>query len=276
MVRQARGLAKMESIVVLCEQRYLAQSQPVDFVRALLRRNVPVSLVTIEELFETPVLNVDLVVARGRSPTLLKALAQYEARGILTINTSNAITAVVDKWRMAQAFRTRGIPTPRTWLSPVAKLREYIQEFPVVIKPVFGDNGRDVILLRDREQLEQLEWREPFALVQAFVAGDPLDLKLYGINGSVWAVRKPSPLVDCAGMTSDEPAEELPSSSYLHRLAQRCADIFDLALYGVDCVLGAQGPQVIEINDFPNYTRVENAGDRIAEFVLNTAESARP
>ncbi len=275
MIGLAKELAKMKSIVVLCEQRYLAQGQPADFVRALLRRNVSVSLVTVEELAETPALAVDLVVARGRSPALLKALAQFEARGILTINTSHAIAAVVDKWRMAQAFRIQGIPTPRTWLSPVAMLRECVWKFPVVIKPVFGDNSRDVTLLHDREQLERLEWQEPFALVQAFVVGDPMDLKLYGINGSVWAARKPGPLVDCAGMTSDEPAEELPSSSHLHRLARRCADIFGLTLYGVDCVLAAQGPQVIEVNDFPNYTHVENAGDWIAEFILNTAESAR-
>jgi len=267
------GLAKKEFVVVLCEQRYLTQDQPADFVRALRQRNVSVSLITIKERIETSTLDAGLVVARGRSFALLEALAQFEANGIPTINTSNAIARVVDKWRMAQEFQAQDVPAPRTWLCSVTELHDRVREFPVVIKPVFGDNSRDVILLHDREQLERLEWKEPFALLQVFVAGDPLDLKLYGINGSVWAMRKPSPLVDCSGAILDEPAEELSPSSSLYRLARRCADMFGLTLYGVDCVLGAQGPQVIEVNDFPNYTRVENAGEQIADFVINTLKS---
>ncbi len=268
------ALIRKESIVVLCEQRYLTQNQPADFVRALRQYNTQVSLVIVEEFVEMPLLDVDLVVARGRSHALLEVLEQFEANDIPTINTSGAIAGVVDKWHMSQVFQAQEISAPRTWLVPVTELYEHVREFPVVIKPVFGDNGRDVTLLHDREQLERLVWKEPFALLQTFVAGDSLDLKLYGISDSVWAVRKPGPLLDCAGMASDMPAEKLSPSSDLYRLARRCADIFGLSLYGVDCILSAQGPQVIEINDFPNYTQVGNAGDRIAEFVLNTIRSA--
>ena len=261
---------RTKSTIVLCERRYLAQDQPADFLHALHRRGASASLLTDEYLDEAPTMDAGLVVARGRSPALLATLTKFEASGVRTVNAADAIAAVVNKWHMAQALRAHGVPGPRTWLSPATELHDRVQTFPIVIKPVFGDNGRDIRLLRDRTQLDQLQWTEPFALLQEFIEGEPLDLKLYGINGAVWAVRKPSPLVDCADAAPDAPAQMLQPSSPLYRLARRCAEIFGLALYGVDCMLGPHGPQVIEINDFPNYTRVANAGDRIAEFVLDT------
>ncbi len=63
----------------------------------------------------------------------------------------------------------------------------------------------------------------------------------------------------------------MPLSQELVDLARRCRELFGLELYGVDCILTPDGPTVIEINEFPNYTAVPNADKRLADYVIQRA-----
>jgi ribosomal protein S6--L-glutamate ligase len=53
----------------------------------------------------------------------------------------------------------------------------------------------------------------------------------------------------------------------LERLARSCGDAFELELYGVDVLLSPRGPLVVDVNEFPNYTGVDDAPRAIAELV---------
>jgi ribosomal protein S6--L-glutamate ligase len=101
-------------------------------------------------------------------------------------------------------------------------------------------------------------------LAQQYIKGDGYDLKLYAVGDEVWAVRKPSPLSDF----QQGEAEPVPISQELVDLGRRCGELFGLELYGVDCILTPDGPTVIEINDFPNYTAVPNAEERLADYII--------
>src|SRR5919108_6189338 len=104
-------------------------------------------------------------------------------------------------------------------------------------------------------------------LAQRYVAGAGRDLKLYGIGRQVWAVRKPSPLNGRVG-TSDK-VEPVETTSALQDLGRRCGALFGLELYGVDCIETKHGPVVIEVNDFPNFTGVPDADNKLAEYVTS-------
>lgn len=69
----------------------------------------------------------------------------------------------------------------------------------------------------------------------------------------------------------DSKAGIIPITSELEELGRRCGKLFGLELYGVDCIETDDGPVVIEINDFPNYTGVPEADERLAEFVVGRA-----
>jgi ribosomal protein S6--L-glutamate ligase len=63
-------------------------------------------------------------------------------------------------------------------------------------------------------------------------------------------------------------AEPVLISPELVALGRQCGELFGLELYGVDCILTPDGPTVIEVNEFPNYTAVPNAKERLAHYVI--------
>jgi ribosomal protein S6--L-glutamate ligase len=138
-----------------------------------------------------------------------------------------------------------------------------------VLKPVFGDNGGRLRIVDDARRLAKLEWPEPVAIAQQLVRDDGMDLKLYGIGRDVWAIRKPSPLTPPAA-GARQPGQ-VALTVALAALARRCGELFGLDLYGVDCVETPEGPVVIEVNEYPNYTAVPGADQRLATLVERRA-----
>jgi ribosomal protein S6--L-glutamate ligase len=255
-------------VVVLVETRYLAQRQPADLVASLRARGVDPVVVDPGVAKAPPLDHAQLAVTRGRSPAVLEVLEGLERRGVAVVNPSRAIRAVLDKARMGATLAAAGVPTPRTTSLAADALVPALRAgpFPVVVKPVAGDNARNVTLVPDQAALEMLRWDEPFALAQPFVPGDGLDLKLYVAGDVVWAVRKASPLLDSAWRSAPPRMARLDDA--LRDLAHHCGRLFGLELYGVDCILSARGPIVIEVNDFPNYSGIPDAGDRLADHVM--------
>jgi ribosomal protein S6--L-glutamate ligase len=263
-------------VVVLAESRYLEQRQPAGLVAALRARGVATRVVdpALAGRGSRALEGAVVAVARGRSPAVLAALEELEARGVPVLNRAGAIRGVVDKQGMAERLAAARIPGPETRAVAREDLASALSDgpFPLVLKPVLGDNSRGVTLVHDAAALRAVAWEEPIALVQPYVAGDGRDLKLYVVGETVWAVRKASPLLDpdwrCAA------AEIVPLDARWRGLALACGRPFGLALYGVDCVLGPEGPAVIEVNDFPNYSGIPEADEVLADLVVAWASRA--
>jgi ribosomal protein S6--L-glutamate ligase len=218
--------------------------------------------------------DLDLVVGRGRSLALLCLLAWAESAGTPTINRRAAIAAVHNKAEMAVRLAAAGVPAPKTFLGRQGELAATVPEnsYPLILKPSFGDNCRGLEIVGRPAELAAVKWPEPLVLAQEFLPTDGNDLKLYVIGDEVWAVRKPSPLTGRKG-----PAELIALTPALEGLARRCGTLFGLELFGVDCLDGGTGTVVIEVNEFPNYTGVPGADDKLADYVLarTGAEGAR-
>jgi ribosomal protein S6--L-glutamate ligase len=263
-------------IGVLVELRYLSQAQPCGMMAALRRRGHEVVVIVVEDGAQEIGVDawlegLDLIVARGRAWHLLCLLDWAEARKTHTINRRASIGAVCNKAEMEIALARAGLPIPRSFIGSIEGLARRVRDtdFPLILKPIFGDNGRGLRMVSRRAELADLGWPEPIVLAQCYMAGPGHDLKLYGIGRQVWAVRKPSPLEGRGGTSHRaEPVETTPA---LQKLGRRCADLFGLELYGVDCIETEDGPVVIEVNDFPNFTGVPSADERLAEYVVLVA-----
>jgi ribosomal protein S6--L-glutamate ligase len=268
--------------MVVAEPRYLSQRQPAGLVEALRAAGHRVELLeqaapaTASRLAARP---PDVLVARGRSDELLELLEEAEAAGVPVVDRASSVRAVRDKARMDHRLRHGSVALPRACRATRAELAALPDDaFPLILKPRFGDNARGVRLVRDRHALAGAgidgAGRGPDGelLAQSFVPGDGRDLKLYGAGSEVVAVRRPAPVALLPGRPPPpSPVEPVPVTAALRALAHRCADIFGLSLYGVDCVETRAGPVVIEVNDFPNFTGVPDADVLLAAHVTRVA-----
>lgn len=259
---------------VLVERRYLSQSQPSGLIEALDARGHSIRLIDPEATAlrmddDSWLEGLDLIVARGRSWGLLALLEWAGSRGVPTINRRTAISAVHNKADMSIALAKDRLPTPDTWFGTPERLADTIPSsaYPLIIKLIFGDNCRGLEVVDSAGALRALDWSDSVALAQSYHKTDGYDLKLYGIGDDVWAVRKPSPFNKRADDDPDAKKSGLAETTpELVDLGRRCGRLFGLDLFGVDCIETDRGVFVIEVNDYPNFTSVPDANERLADF----------
>ena len=88
-------------------------------------------------------------------------------------------------------------------------------------------------------------------------------------------MRRPSPLVTGA-QAAARVLEHVPVTSDLRTLALRCASAFGLTLCGLDILESRYGPLVVDVNEFPNYTGVDEAPEVIGGLVLQELRTEVP
>jgi glutathione synthase/RimK-type ligase-like ATP-grasp enzyme/DNA-binding NarL/FixJ family response regulator len=214
----------------------------------------------------------DVVVTRSRHPFALALLQEAESRGARTVGTWEAVQQVRNKARAMLALEEHGLPAPQTFLAgrpeDLAPLDR--SSFPLLLKPFQGDNSRGIRLVRTPEELASVEWREPIVMAQRYVDAGGVDVKVYAVGGRTWAVRCPSPLT-----SSDGGRARVPVDATLGRLADACREIFALPLLGIDLVESSDGPLIVDVNEFPNYTGIDEAPGEIGRLLLARATAAR-
>lgn len=265
----------MKPVWILTDMRYAAQRMPGALTAALVSRGVDARAVVADRVGPHmpggppwPGLRPgDTVVVRARSPWALALLRAAERYGAVSVVPSAAVEAVRDKGVAASILARAGVPTPPTWLAGgVEDVRALpAAAFPLLLKPVYGDNARGIRLARGPGDVPRSS-EEGILVVQRYVDGAGDDLKLYIAGTHVWAVRRPSPLTGCTA-----PATAVPVDHTLRDLARTCADVFGLTFAGVDVLAATDGPLVVDVNDFPNYTGVTEAPGVLAGLVADVS-----
>jgi ribosomal protein S6--L-glutamate ligase len=206
----------------------------------------------------------DVVIARSRHPFALALLHEAESLGARAVITSAAIRRVRDKFRALLTLEELGLPIPETFIAcrpeDVVRLRP---RFPLLLKPLHEDDARAIRLVRTSRELIDVEWGEPAVLAQRYVDSGGVDIKLYVAGERIWAVRRRSPL---AG--GDGAPVQISVDAALARLARDCADALELPLLGIDVVRSADGPVIVDVNEFPNYAGIEEAPRVIGRLLL--------
>ena len=184
-------------------------------------------------------------------------LERLAAFGVEVLNPPRALAAAHDKLLTARALRLAGLPHPRTWLIAEGTPSS-APELPLVLKPRFGSWGRDVVLCRTREELDQaLEraafrgwFREHGALAQELVPPRGWDLRIVvaagRVVGSARRVAAPGEWrTNVALGGHSEPAAAPPLA---RTLAIAAAQAIRADLVGVDLLPTGNGYVVAEVN----------------------------
>ncbi|MEU8890086.1 hypothetical protein [Streptomyces sp. NPDC048442] len=208
-------------------------------------------------------------VSGGPGLTLLEAAAEA---GLTTVNDARAIRRVRDKALAAAIGRNHGLPVPPTYAaaSPPLLLEIPESQYPLVVKPADGSAGRSVHLVPTPERLTALLPElagEGMLIAQPYVANSGVDLKVYCVGGRLYATERSSPLHP--EHTVRERRVPLPAE--VAETVARVGAVYGLDLYGVDVLLGPDGPVVVDVNDFPSFRRVPDAAGQVARAVLELA-----
>lgn len=175
---------------------------------------------------------------------------------------------------MAQRMREANLPWPHTDsfenLGALVSNTSFLAHlsFPVILKSHFSHRGDLVAFVRSKEQLQELAqgWSEEPVVLQEYAASDGWDIKLWVIDQQIFAARRRTPLEPNAPKEDFViPAGELPAD--WARIVLEIGRVFNMRLYGVDLLMTAKGPIIVDVNGFPGFRGVPGADRALVNLV---------
>jgi ribosomal protein S6--L-glutamate ligase len=224
----------------------------------------------------------DLYLLKSHAPQALALARHLEERGARVVNSGAATACCQDRALLAQRMCAGGLPWPRTWsLATLESLLAHPElggslPWPLLLKSRYSRPQDLVVKVERVAQVQALaaRWGQEPIIVQELVANDGWDLKVWVIDQQVWAARRRSALEAPAAAASFPVApEELPRA-WAH-LALEIGRLCDLRLYGVDFLLGAQGPVAVDVNAFPGFRGVPGASSALVALVDQLGRARR-
>jgi ribosomal protein S6--L-glutamate ligase len=268
-------------IFVLWERRNPPVPSPlmVEAVRRLVRHGHQVELARCDQLavsVDRLVPGHDLYVLKSHTQFALSLAAGLHAQGARWLNPYPACARTADKARTARLLAAGGIPVPRTWavgdLSAVRALVAdgLLDQGPAILKPARGLHGAGIALVRHARDLDAAPALTEPAVVQEFVPGRGIDLKVYVAGDQVFATRK-----RFAPDSYAQPGHTTQIDEATRVLALRVGAVTGLGLYGLDLIESSHGPVVVDVNYFPGYRGHLGAGEAVGEYIDDIAGGRR-
>lgn len=210
----------------------------------------------------------DFVVARSRHPLAIALLQEAEALGARICDRWSSVLRVRDKVSCTLALVKKGLPVPPTFLAhrPEDLRRVPARLFPLLLKPIAADDARGLRMVEAPDDLASVSWGDDFVLAQHYIDAGGFDLKLYVAGGTVWAIRRLSPLLP----GGDQPVP-VPVTPAFQDLVRGCREEFGLILFGLDVLETRNGPVIADVNEFPNYEGIDEAPAVIGRLLLQEA-----
>jgi RimK family alpha-L-glutamate ligase len=227
----------------------------------------------------------DAVLVRTMAPGSLEqvvfrmdALARLAALGTVVVNPPKAVEASVDKFLTSARLQAAGFLVPRTVVCQTADdaLRAFeLLGRDVVVKPLFGSEGRGITRLDDEALAERafsmLERLGAVLYLQEFVPHEGYDIRLLVVGRRVLGVRRRNPHDWRTNCSRGAKAERLTVTDELSEMALRAADSVGASLAGVDLLPGRDGRLwAIEVNAVPGWKALAKAHDLdVASLVVD-------
>jgi ribosomal protein S6--L-glutamate ligase len=236
-----------------------------------------------------PLPNLDAIIPRiGASVTFygLAVVRQFEAAGLATTASSNAIAISRDKLQSLQAMLRAGLPIPRTAViaRPEALYAavQSIGGLPAVVKLIRGTQGRGVFLVHHLATiaaiLQRLEELHREAIVQEYIAeANGCDWRVIVVGDRCVAAmeRRAANGEFRANLHRGGTAAPIELDAKTAALAVAAATTHGLAVAGVDLIPSKRGPLFLEINSSPGLEGIEKTtGVDVAGAIIQYVETA--
>lgn len=211
-----------------------------------------------------------------------------ESAGLRLFNSARAIEITDDKMRTHIELLGSGIKMPKTVSSPLYYGGEdngdfldnvlKVLSFPIIVKENFGSFGRQVYLVRNKEQLIKIreELREKPHIYQEYIDEEiGQDTRVMVIGDKVVATMKRRGEDFRSNIGANGIGENVKISANLEKTAVKVAKILGLDTAGVDFLKGKDGEGVLcEVNSNARFFELErvtkiNFAGLYADYIIN-------
>jgi tetrahydromethanopterin:alpha-L-glutamate ligase len=187
--------------------------------------------------------------------------------GIVVWNDARVIERCVDKSTTTFLMQRAGIAVPRTWTverkdRATAIVRRELRRGPLVVKPLFGSQGRGLRLITGPEQLPEPDEVDGVYYLQRFMGVEGEngfhDFRIFVANGKPVAgmIRRGAGWI--TNVKQGGTPEPLGRDRQLEELAVRAANAVGADFCGVDLLRGANGETVVlEVNSMPAWSGLQ-------------------
>jgi RimK family alpha-L-glutamate ligase len=196
----------------------------------------------------------------------LGVLHALRETGVTVWNDARAIERCVDKSMTSFLLARAGIATPPTWTTESqdtarAIVRREATHGPLVLKPLFGSQGRGLRLIRQESELPEPADVAGVYYLQRFVGVDRegfRDFRLLVSQGRVIAAMvRHAPTWITNVKRGGKPIAAVVDAE-IKDLAIAATAAVGAAFAGVDIIYGADGrPSVLEVNSMPAWAGVQ-------------------
>ncbi len=216
-----------------------------------------------------PLAGFDAVVVRTMPPGSLEqvvfrmdVLHCLEARGTLVLNPPRALETCIDKYLASARLEAAGLPVPATVACQDAETA--LEAFhalggDVVVKPLFGSEGRGMVRVSDSElawrTFRTLERLQSVLYLQKFIRHPGHDVRAFVLEGKVLAAMRRHARNDWrTNVAQGGRGEPVRLNDEEERLAVAAARAVGAAIAGVDLLPDEEGKlHVLEINAVPGW-----------------------
>jgi ribosomal protein S6--L-glutamate ligase len=211
----------------------------------------------------------------------MDVLAGLQAAGMPVVNPPKAIEVAVDKYLASARLQAAGLRIPRTAVCQTPE--DAMSAFAdlggdVVIKPLFGSEGRGITRLNDEalalRAFKLLTELRAVIYLQEFVPHEGFDYRVLLVGQRALAMRRRNPLDWRTNVARGAQAEPCELTGELRELAIRAAAAVEAPLAGVDLLPGRDGQlYAIEVNAVPGWRALAKALNvDVAAMVLEYLE----
>jgi RimK family alpha-L-glutamate ligase len=214
----------------------------------------------------------------------MDAVATLERAGICVVNSAKTCETCIDKFAALVQLQSAGLSVPRTIVcqSKEAALAAFIElSEDVVLKPVFGSEGRGLLRLRSVELADRLfqtmSQQGQTIYLQEYIDHANWDLRLLVVDGDVYAIKRHNELDWRLNATRGASVTAVQANPEELRWARLVAELVNARFCGVDLIYDRNDqPYILEVNASPGWRYVSQAcGVDIAARVLDLILSSR-
>ena len=211
----------------------------------------------------------------------MNALHVAQQRGVSILNPPRTLEIAIDKWLTLDFARQAGLEVPRTICcqdreSAIDAFEQFASD--VVVKPLFGGEGRGLIRINDREMawrvFSTLEQIAAVIYIQEFIPHRGFDLRILIIGDETYCVARRGADGDWrTNISRGGKAEPFQATDHQIEIARTAAKAIGGQFVGVDILPTTDDRNVLlEVNAVPGWRGTAKAldidiGQRVLKYL---------